>query len=85
MYLISEQIPDYWHPRLSKIIINPKLDNTAGAFVAFVVDWAFPNRWREEPWISDIKKMAIAGLNGRHGSKWTTIVMVKDQKIVIGK
>jgi hypothetical protein len=85
MYLVSEQIPDYWYPKLSKIVINPKLDDSEGAFVSFVVDPSYPTRWREEPWISDIKKMALAGIEGRHGSRWTTVVMIRDKSIVIGK
>jgi hypothetical protein len=85
MWLISDQIPDYWYPKLSKIVINPKLTGDKGAFVSFVVDPDYPTRWREQPWIDDIKKMALAGIEGRHGTRWTTTVMVKDKVIVIGK
>jgi hypothetical protein len=85
MWLISDQIPDYWYPKLSKIVINPKLELGSGAYVAFVVDPACPGRWREEPWFSDIKKMASAGLEGRGGQKWTTVVLIGDQRVVIGQ
>jgi hypothetical protein len=85
MWLISDQIPDYWYPKLSKIVINPKLTGDKGAFVSFVVDPSYPERWRQEPWFSDIKTMALAGIEGRHGSRWVTVVMVRDQKIVVGK
>ncbi len=83
MWLLDDRIKDHWFPARAKIVINaiagpPKT-------VAFIVDPAYPNRWREEPWFSDIKAMARAGIEGRLEQKWTTLVMIKDQRIpVIG-
>ena len=51
--------------------------------MAFIVDPAYPTRWREEPWFSDIKYMAKAGIEGRLDQKWTTLVMIKGQRIPI--
>jgi hypothetical protein len=88
MWLIDNQIPDYWKPDKAKIVISPHLAE-AHAYVGFVVDPAYPNRWREEPWFSDIKVMAKAGLKGlgRLGrfeeQKWTTVVLVGDERIPI--
>jgi hypothetical protein len=82
MWLIDQRIPDYWFPAKAKIVINPKLDGK-NAYVAFVVDPAYPNRWREEPWFSDIKKMAKAGLQGLSGQKWTTVILIADERIPI--
>jgi len=82
MWLIDSRFPDYWFPAKSKIVINPKLVGE-NAYVAFVVDPAYPNRWREEPWFNDIKKLARAGLKGLLGQKWTTVVLVGDDRIPI--
>lgn len=82
LWLLDARIPDYWFPAKSKIVIDPKLDGDA-AYIAFVVDPAYPQRWREEPWFSDLKKLAKAGLDGRLGQKWTTVVLIGDDRIPI--
>lgn len=82
MWLIDERIPEYWFPKRSRIVINTMTENGTD-YVAFVVDPDYPLRWREEPWLSDIKTMARAGLEGRLGKKWTTIVLIKDERIPI--
>jgi hypothetical protein len=82
MWLLDQRFSDYWFPAKSKIVINAKLEGKT-AYVAFIVDPDYPNRWREEPYFSDIKKLAQAGLTGRLGQKWITIVMIKDQHIPI--
>ena len=82
MWLTDARIPDYWFPARSKIVISAHL-NEKQAFVAFVVDPAYPTRWREEPWFSDIKTMAKAGLKGLLGQKWTSVVVIGDDRIPI--
>lgn len=83
MWLLDDRVKDHWFPARAKIVINaiPGPPKT----VAFIVDPAYPGRWREEPWFSDIKAIARAGIDGTIGEKWTTIVTIKDQRIpVIG-
>jgi hypothetical protein len=82
MWLIDNKFPDYWYPLKSKIVINALNENGA-SYVAFVVDPAYPNRWREEPYFDDIKTIAKAGLEGRLGKKWTTLVLIGDRRIPI--
>lgn len=82
MWLIDQRIPDYWFPAKSKIVINPKLAGDL-PIVAFVVDPAYPGRWREEPYFSDIKKLARFGIHGRIGQKWTTVILIGDERIPI--
>lgn len=82
MWLLDARIPDYWFPAKSKIVIDPKLNGDA-AYIAFVVDPAYPTRWREEPWFSDIKTLARAGLQGQLGQKWTSVVLIGDARIPI--
>ncbi len=82
MWLLGVTIPDYWYPKHSKIVVN-SLTEKGVSYVAFVVDPTYPNRWREEPWFSDIKEMARIGIAGKLGKKWTTVVVIKGQKIPI--
>jgi len=82
MWLKDNRIPDYWYPKTSKIVINAFSENSV-SYVAFVVDQSYPNRWREEPWFSDITQMARAGLDGKDGRKWTTFITVGATRIPI--
>lgn len=82
MYLVDNRIAEYWYPAKSKIMINATLEK-GSKYVSFIVDPAYPLRWREEPWFSDIKDIARAGLDGRRGEKWTTVVQVGDDRIPI--
>jgi hypothetical protein len=85
MWLIDEKFPDYWYPKTAKIVING-LNENGISYVAFVVDPAYPNRWREEPYFSDIKTIAKAGIEGRLSKKWQTLVLVGSQRIpIIGR
>jgi len=84
LWLIDGRIPDYWFPKWSKIVISPHFAEKE-AYVAFIVDPACPGRWREEPWFSDIKRLARAGLEGTLGQRWTSVVLVGDDRIPIVK
>lgn len=56
-------VPDRWRPLTCKMIIDfDRTDN--GLLLRVLVHPDYPERWREEPWYSDIKKMALNGLNG---------------------
>lgn len=81
-WLYDVRHPDYWFPAKSKIIIDARVED-GKKYISFVVDPAYPNRWREEPYFSDIKHIASAGIDGRMGEKWTTLVRIKDEKIPI--
>ncbi len=82
-WLVDLRFPDYWFPKESKIIVDHRVEGET-AVVCFVVDPRVPNRWREEPWFGDIKTVAKSGLAGTLGRKWTTIVLIRDERIVIG-
>jgi hypothetical protein len=88
MWLLDERFGEYWKPSKSKIVINPKLDGDK-AYVAFVVDPDYPLRWKQEPWFSDIKVLAKAGLKGRPVNgvlqRWQTLILIGDERIVIGQ
>lgn len=84
MWLIDTRIADHWYPAKAKIVIHATIER-GGKYVSFIVDPAYPLRWREQPWFDDIKAMARIGIEGRRGEKWTTVVQMGDQRIpVIG-
>lgn len=83
-WLIDERFGDHWFPKHARIIVDHRVEGDV-AVVCFVVDPNHPSRWREEPWFSDIKKVARSGLDGFRGVKWTTLVLIRDARIVIGK
>lgn len=50
-------LPDYWYPKKSKIIITASPERKV---LDFNVHHRHPNRWKEQPYYSDIKKMAAS-------------------------
>jgi len=83
-WLKDERFGAHWFPKTSKIIIDHRVED-GQAWVYFVVDPTCPERWREEPWFSDIMQVAHTGLVGLHGVKWTTLVLVRNDRFTIGK
>jgi hypothetical protein len=83
-WLKDDRFGDHWFPKTAKIIVDHRVEGLT-AVVSFVVDPAYPTRWREEPWFSDIKQIAKSGIAGFRGIKWTTIVLVRNQRTVIGR
>jgi hypothetical protein len=82
LWLLGIALADHWYPKDAKIVVHTIHENDVD-YIAFVVDPSYPNRWREEPWFSGIKEMAKVGIEGKLGKKWTTMVVIKDQKIPI--
>lgn len=76
---LDPRFGEHWYPAKAKIVVDTTL-RAGKLIVVFSVDPDWPSRWREEPWFSDIKKIAKAGLGG----KWTTVVLVKGERIVVG-
>lgn len=78
-WLLDSRYPEYWYPRQAKIVIDIKLIKNK-KYVIFVVDPAYPRRWLEEPYISDIKTIARAGLEGR---QWITVISLKGEEVPV--
>jgi hypothetical protein len=78
-WLLDDRYPEYWYPRVAKIVIDMKLID-GKTYVAFVVDPAYPRRWLEPPYIDDIKTIARAGLESR---EWRTIISIRGDNIPI--
>src|SRR5262245_3163205 len=85
LWLIDSEFDDRWFPAKAKIIVDVSIEN-GKAFLRFTVDPHHPNRWREEPYYSTIKKYALQGLRGellRTGEQCTTIVILKGKSTLI--
>lgn len=80
LWVIDHRFGEYWFPARSKIVITAR---TNPDVVAFVVDPDYPLRWRQAPFFQDIKEIARAGIDGRLGQTWTTVVMIGDDIIPI--
>jgi hypothetical protein len=57
--------------------IPQKRDLAIDDTVEIVVDAAYSNRWREEPWHSDIRKLSRSGLDAK---RFVTLVAIKGKR-----
>jgi hypothetical protein len=77
MWLIQVHIGDRWYPLKSKMVLDLEFkDDEPHPVLHVIVDPRYPNRWREEPYYSDIKSMALTGYRGDFGQHYKTIVNV---------
>jgi hypothetical protein len=82
MWLVNENVADIWFPKNSKIVIHsPKQLLREDIRLQFSVDPRFPNRWREEPYFSTIKRFPLAGLSKK--KRVTTHVDVGQKRFLI--
>jgi hypothetical protein len=66
-WLISTKLGDHWYPAKSKMVVMAVPAAHAGHDQFEInVDTGFPNRWREEPWHSELCELARTGLEGDH-------------------
>ena len=57
-WLLEPGLGDEWFPANAKLVVSLQYE---GSRIAISVDPAFPNRWREQPFYSQIKKWAEIG------------------------
>ena len=57
-WLTSRDLSDVWYPLNSKMVVDVK-----GQWVVVQVDPAYPTRWREEPYYSQIKNWSKLGVD----------------------
>lgn len=74
---LVKPIPDYWRPEVSKIVPHTTVDGT----LFFECDSRFPNRWREEPYLSNIRAATIERLN--ISSDLATYVACGDRRFMV--
>lgn len=79
---LKGSLPDYWEPIKCRMTTN-ETNNPEGTIpftLWFHVDPGCPNRWREEPFISDIRRWARDGLNS--GVAYTKVQSVRPYLIL---
>lgn len=75
---------DEWFPPKAKIVADFHFEDNGAIIARFHVDPRFPNRWREEPYYSKIRRFALAGLRGElDGRQFQTIVSIKGKWTLI--
>jgi hypothetical protein len=73
-WLIDSTIPEHWYPAKSKMVLQPPIEEPG--ILQVHVDPGAPARWRDEPWINDLRFLAKAGLEGWSGSQFSTMICI---------
>jgi hypothetical protein len=87
-WLLDPELGDHWYPARAKMVTY-LFRAPDGIFHLDVrVDPAVPLRWQEEPYYSDIKRVSLAGVEGKgtmDGKQfwWRTCVVVGSRRIPI--
>ena len=62
----------------AKMVVDfTRHSETQQLVMRFHVDPRYPNRWREEPYYSQIKRMALQGLRGDWGAQIFMVISLK--------
>jgi hypothetical protein len=72
------ELTDDWFPLKAKIVVRKAGRDRNPHILEFNVDPGCPNRWREEPYYSDIKQLATGGLSLPEDEMYITRVVVGD-------
>jgi hypothetical protein len=81
-WLIDKSIPEYWFPKRARIVIRLRREDDQ-LNLRLEVDHRFPNRWREEPYYSDIRRLALVGLKGEKGFRFSTRIHVGEREYLV--
>ena len=76
LWLTHRDLDDRWKPTTAKLLLYTELD---GHRIVVHVDPGSPNRWRQEPYYSSIKRMSAFGID--QGAQ--VVVYIKDRAIVV--
>jgi hypothetical protein len=70
LWLSASDVPDHWRPDKSKMVLA---GDETGTLISVIVDDAYPNAWKAEPFYSDLKSLArqmrwrVQVLTAKHG------------------
>ena len=81
VWLTTPQMGDAWWPAKSKIVVVGADENDPTDNITYIVDPAFPTRWRAAPYYAEIKKRAIGGLNTEN--RFLTYVEVGSRRTLV--
>lgn len=73
-WLVNANIPDYWRPLESKMIVDFHIAEDGAAVMRIFMHPEFPRRWLEEPYYEDIRKWAIHGAT-REGRRYRVAIV----------
>ena len=78
-WLVDKKWGDHWQPTRSKMVVH--LNAEDGIHLNIDVDVGRPGIWREEPYLSDIRRAALHGLIT--GSFLTRVIMGKRRWLIL--
>jgi hypothetical protein len=84
-WLVNPLFGDHWFPAKAKMVVSwvpDLLGNKGGNQYEVLVDPGFPNRWREEPWHSDLREIASAGF-GMAQAEFRVMVRAADRSWMV--
>jgi hypothetical protein len=76
---LNGQLPDSWYPPRSKMVARFILSGKGVPLLDIRVDTNYPNRWREEPYYSSIKRASAWGMSLPEDEVFATRVSVGDK------
>jgi hypothetical protein len=82
-WLANPELGDEWRPTRAKMVAHFVEESSKPPFLRFAVDPGAPNKWRTEPYYTQIKIIARNGLNSVFGYYFQTYVDVGDKYFVI--
>ena len=72
-WLLDASCPEHWFPKRARMVIHETAQHGERR-ITINVDRRYPERWREEPYYSDIRQLALSGLE--QSDRFTTRVVV---------
>jgi hypothetical protein len=85
-WLVNDAFDDYWFPAKAKMVVQwlPRAAEE-DTVIEILIDPGYPNRWKEEPWFSDLKSLSRSGLDGSNkvGRFLTIIVTGGERQFII--
>lgn len=62
LWLIDAYVSDFWKPNECKMVLHVSKNDSGDIILSCHVDTQYRNRWREEPYYSDLKHRSFLGL-----------------------
>lgn len=74
-WLIDTSWPEHWFPQRARMVVHEVVEHGERT-ITINVDRRYPDRWREEPYFSDIRQLALRGLRQDDGERFAIRVVV---------
>jgi hypothetical protein len=80
-WLLEANCPEHWFPQRARMVVYQTAEHGERT-ITINVDRRYPNRWREEPYYSEIRQLALRGLKC-DDNRFTTRVIVGARRWLI--